>query len=561
MIDYMPRYPVYVPSKGRHASGSTVKFLLADGVPFKLVVEPSEEAAYRAAFPAADVLVMPRDNMRLLGARLWIREHSIAAGHDRHWQLDDNIKRIRRTWRGRRLPCESGPALRVCEDLTDRYANVGLSGLNYWFFVRGGSQPPFTVNTHVYSCSLVNNRMPHKWRLVYNDDTDLCLQVIAGGMCTINVNAFTTEKALTMTVKGGNTADLYQGDGRLIMARALERMWPGVVTVDRRFKRPQHVVDWAKLKSTLVLKEGVELHDLPPNEYGLALTQVADEVRDPVLRDAVASRAPRAPAGEDAAVVADFAQRLQACGVERGRVDEIARIATTTRRYLAGNESVRAEMAGAQVTLARWYASLAAGSPDWSVYEDDWYMGEALACYFVYSRKYVRAIDAPGVVGGRSIREVAGDVRRVADLGCGIGYTTADLKAAFPDAEVFGTNLDGLQMDFARSLGAERGFDVRGTFEGAGPVDLAVASEYFEHIPEPVAHLRSVLASLSPRVFLVANSFTARAIGHFDEYLVDGARLPGALASKAFSAAMKAAGYAKLKTKLWNGRPAVWVRQ
>jgi len=74
-------------------------------------------------------------------------------------------------------------------------------------------------------------------------------------------------------MSGGNSAELYKGDGRLRMARALERVWPGVVRVTRRFKRPQHLVPWGKFDTPLKLHPGVDLAALPPNEYGMDLVQ------------------------------------------------------------------------------------------------------------------------------------------------------------------------------------------------------------------------------------------------------------------------------------------------
>jgi hypothetical protein len=81
-----------------------------------------------------------------------------------------------------------------------------------------------------------------------------------------------------MTVHGGNTDALYQGDGRLKMARSLERLWPGVVQTKRRFQRPQHVVknSWKHFDTPLKLKPGIDLKAIPPNDYGLKLTQVKE---------------------------------------------------------------------------------------------------------------------------------------------------------------------------------------------------------------------------------------------------------------------------------------------
>jgi hypothetical protein len=265
----------------------TVGRLLADGVPFRLVVEPSEAELYAARWPAADLLVTPHDEMRLLGVRNWIRDVSIAEGAERHWQLDDNIKDFRRLYRGHRIPVNAGVALRVCEDFTDRYENIGVSGLNYQTFVRGHTGEPFWLNVHVYSTSLVWNRMPYRWRALYNDDTDLCLQVLAGGLCTVALNSFMADKAKTMVVKGGNTDDLYQGDGRLRMARSLQRQWPYVVTTSRRFGRPQHVIRgaWRGFDTPLRRRADVDWSSFSAlDEYGLGLVQVADEIVSPTLR-------------------------------------------------------------------------------------------------------------------------------------------------------------------------------------------------------------------------------------------------------------------------------------
>lgn len=261
------RYPVYIPSRGRSALcrrelTSTFARCREDGVPFNVVVVPSEADEYRDALGldgdsdgVATVLVLPDDGYVLKDARNWIRAHAEAAGHARHWQLDDNIKEFRRLYRGRRIPCSVDLALGACEDFSDRYTNVAVSGLNYQMFVPAVTPDPFFLNVHVYSCTLINHEWPGRWRLVYNDDTDLCLQALADGWTTVLLNVFMANKERTMKVRGGNTDQLYQGDGRLRMAQALAQAWPGVVRVDRRFGRPQHVIDWRKFDTPLIRRD------------------------------------------------------------------------------------------------------------------------------------------------------------------------------------------------------------------------------------------------------------------------------------------------------------------
>ncbi len=285
----LPRYPIYIPSKGRSEKCLTARFLSSDGVPFHLVVEPEEAEAYAKVFGHERVLKLPFSNLGLgsIPARNWIKDHATKAGHERHWQLDDNIRQMWRRIDGIKLPCQSGPAFAAVEDFSDRYENVAVAGMNYYMFAPNRQRiPPFYLNVHVYSCTLILNSIPNKWRGRYNEDTDMCLQVLADGWCTVLFNQFLAEKQQTMKMKGGNTAELYKGDGRLKMARALERVWPHVVETKRRFKRPQHVVRdaWGKFDNELKLRPGVELSKIKPNNYGMRLVKVKPEIKSSLLR-------------------------------------------------------------------------------------------------------------------------------------------------------------------------------------------------------------------------------------------------------------------------------------
>lgn len=286
-----PRYPVYVISKGRFENNLTAKFLIKDGTPFHLVVEPQEADQYKANYGAENVYVLPFSNLGLGGipARNWVWEHSKAAGFERHWILDDNIRSIKRRFKAYRLICNSGPALAAVEDFVDRYENIAIAGMNYTMFCADKNRyAPFYLNNHVYSCLLIKNDLPHRWRGRYNEDTDLCLQVLADGWCTVLTNAFLIDKMQTMKMAGGNSDQLYKSDGRLKMARSLERVWPYVVTVDRRYNRPQHKVrdEWKKFDTPLKRKPEVDLEKLPKtNEYGLKLVQVAHEIKSDFIKD------------------------------------------------------------------------------------------------------------------------------------------------------------------------------------------------------------------------------------------------------------------------------------
>jgi hypothetical protein len=283
-----PKYPIYVPSKGRYDRCLTARFLAQDRTPFKLVVEPQEQYHYSAAFGSDSVLVLPFSNQGVVAARNWIRDHSRAAGHVRHWQLDDNIYGVRRRYRGKRIPCDSGAAMSAAEEFVDRYENVAIAGFNYEMFVPNGfSAPPFYLNVHVYSFTLFLNSLPFGWRGRYNEDTDICLTALSKGWCTVLFNAFLAKKVRTMNLGGGNTDELYRGDGRLVMAKSLERSWPYVVRTDQRFKRAQHIVrgNWKGFDTPLKRRTDIDWSKIvgTTDEFGMQLSKVS-EIKSPAVQ-------------------------------------------------------------------------------------------------------------------------------------------------------------------------------------------------------------------------------------------------------------------------------------
>lgn len=261
----MNKYPVYVISKGRYnLKNHTAVFLLKDGIDVKIVIEPQEEADYSKRFGREHLLILPFSNLGLGGipARNWVWEHAKESGAKRHWILDDNISGMK-TWKnGKRVKCNAQVAFNHVEKFIDKFENIAIGGIQYTMFCMTGMTKklkPFYHNCHVYSCLLILNELPFRWRGRYNEDTDLCLQALTQNWCTVNVNAFMVDKMATMTCKGGNTDELYKDNGRLKMSRSLELQWkdkfPNLVKTIWRFNRPQHHVNWSIFKTQLKLKD------------------------------------------------------------------------------------------------------------------------------------------------------------------------------------------------------------------------------------------------------------------------------------------------------------------
>ncbi len=272
-----PKYPVYVISKGRWENPLTARALELRGIPFSLVVEPQEYEQYAAVITPNKILMLPFSNLGQgsIPARNWVWEHSITAGVRRHWVLDDNLRYFYRLHKNIHYYTTDGTTFRVIEDWADRYTNVALAGMNYHMFgLRKDAHPYATLNTRVYSCILVQNDIPYRWRGRYNEDTDLSLRVLKDGWCTVIFYAFLAWKAATMRMKGGNTDELYQGDGRLKMAQSLQQQHPDVAKIAWKWGRWQHQVDYRPFKNNRPrLKPGAVIPD-GPNNYGMVLRKV-----------------------------------------------------------------------------------------------------------------------------------------------------------------------------------------------------------------------------------------------------------------------------------------------
>ena len=264
-----PKFPLYVPTKGRHELRQTSKALTEMGVPHYLVVEPQEVDAYACAARGTLATVLPLDLSykaryelcddlgltRSTGpgpARNFIWDHSLAAGHAWHWVMDDNIWHFYRFHQNAKIQVLTGAFWRAMEDFVLRYENVAMAGPNYEMFVLSrDKRPPFITNTRIYSCNLIRNDLPFRWRGRYNEDTILSLDMLKAGWCTVQFNAFLQNKVATQRLGGGNTAEFYAKEGTAPKSEMLKRVHPDVTKLVWKFNRHHHHVDYKRFTQPL----------------------------------------------------------------------------------------------------------------------------------------------------------------------------------------------------------------------------------------------------------------------------------------------------------------------
>ena len=232
--------------------------------------------------------------------------------------------------------------------------------------------------------------------------------------------------------------------------------------------------------------------------------------------------------------------------------DDIVKVSKINEILFTGKDVSQADGDLANKLKAMWYQSLRAGSVNYAPYTHDLYLAELWGCFWVYSRKYLKAID-------KKVGKIDG-VKSILDLGCGFGVTTAALKQMYPNAKVVGTNVDNSrQMDVAKIYAEKYDFTVT-TDAPAEPVDIVFASEFFEHLQEPISYLKLLVETTAPKHLFVANAFGADALGHFDTYTINGEIVDGKSVSRVFNKALRDLGYESKKVGFWNSRPSWFVK-
>jgi hypothetical protein len=250
-------------------------------VPYHIVVEPQEYELYAANIDKSKILVLPFSNLGQgsIPARNWVWEHAISLGAERHWILDDNIDSFYRLNQNMKLIVTTGAVFKCAEDFVDRYENIAIAGFQYNSFVfKDSVVPPYRLNTRIYSCILIKNDIKYRWRGRYNEDTDLSIRVLKDGWVTMLFNAFLANKETTMRAKGGNTDELYKGDGRKKMAESLAEQHPDVATVTWKFGRWHHQVDYRRFKSNKLIKKPNIYIPKGVNNYGMKIKEYDEKM-------------------------------------------------------------------------------------------------------------------------------------------------------------------------------------------------------------------------------------------------------------------------------------------
>ena len=190
--------------------------------------------------------------------------------------MDDNIYGFYRLNRNLKVPVKNGKVLRCMEDFCLRYENVVMAGPNYFSFAPGRERlDPFIPNTRIYSCNIIRNDIPFRWRGRYNEDTDLSLRILKSGLCTVLFNAFLQRKAITQTF-WWKYRRIFTEEGTLPKSQMIVDLHPDVARLTERWDRSHHFVDYRPFRANaLKLKPGIQIPE--GDDYGMILKHLTDK--------------------------------------------------------------------------------------------------------------------------------------------------------------------------------------------------------------------------------------------------------------------------------------------
>jgi hypothetical protein len=279
-----PDFPIYIPSKSRADIAKTPRYLDSIGVPYRLVIEEQQFKEYNKHFHKSKLIILDPTYKETFNplmhlaegqstgsgpARNFLWDHSISEGWEYHWTMDDNIRYFARLHENKRTAVGDGTIFKAMEDFTTRYKNVAMSGPQYLMFAPSRSKyAPFVTGTRIYSCNLIKNDVPFRWRGRYNEDTILSLDMLKGGWTTIQFNAFLQNKMTTQFMKGGNMEAFYKEEGTKPKSQMLVDAHPDVARIVWRYNRWHHHVDYSEFrKIPLIKKDGLSLPEINPYNF------------------------------------------------------------------------------------------------------------------------------------------------------------------------------------------------------------------------------------------------------------------------------------------------------
>lgn len=232
--DIINQYPIFIISYNRAKNHTTAKELAKYGIKHFMVVHKEQIAEYKKYMTAemqkyttflefdenykykyetCDNIPHTIKNAGSGAERNFAWDYSIKIGANAHWLLDDNMtfyEIIGKSKKGvyKRKRCTKKGFINnwhKAEHFFNKYENLLMLELKQKDFTINLFTKTYSLNTRCFSCNLIYNNMPLRWRGRYNEDVILSTDIMYAGYCIASYHGGVLKsKQSTRSAIGGN---------------------------------------------------------------------------------------------------------------------------------------------------------------------------------------------------------------------------------------------------------------------------------------------------------------------------------------------------------------------
>lgn len=230
-------YPIFVISYNRAKNHITSRKLADFGVHHYLILHKEQiqeykkhfssqmerythilefDDSYKLKYETCDNIPHSVKNAGSGAERNFAWDYSIKLGAKAHWLMDDNMNfryiaginkennsYVRRVCTGEKFR----ELFHKAEIFFNKYENLLMIELAQNDFTIGINKKCYRLNTRCFSCNLISNIMPIRWRGRYNEDVILSFDIMTAGYCIASyIGGVLKAKESTRCARGGNHA-------------------------------------------------------------------------------------------------------------------------------------------------------------------------------------------------------------------------------------------------------------------------------------------------------------------------------------------------------------------
>lgn len=291
------KYPIFVISYNRAKNHTTSRTLSEFEVPHYLVLHKDQipeykkyfnekqkkyatilefDESYKLKYETCDSIPHSVKNAGSGAERNFAWDYSIKLGAKAHWLMDDNMKNfmyiagvcrrnntyVRRT-ANKEIFYEQFPR---AEKFFDKYENLLMLELTQNDFCINITKYTYSLNTRCFSCNLIWNEMPLRWRGRYNEDVILSYDIMTSGYCIASYRGgILKNKQSTRVAKGGNHA-IKAGDTESIYSDGFDYKYSSNDKTDLLLKvYPQYfrkVIKYGRVHHEYVRKSTMPIYQM-----------------------------------------------------------------------------------------------------------------------------------------------------------------------------------------------------------------------------------------------------------------------------------------------------------